>query len=75
VINNTLPILNSDGSVNTSNVNNLLKLWSDNSIIISKFAAIRLIYNNLPNIPYNTAVGYADLYIQEVNVKSSKYDR
>lgn len=55
-----LPIINDNGEVVATNLNNL-KVWFEKSNFISKFIVVRLIINNNNN---------EDVFIHQVNVKS-----
>lgn len=59
-INGNLPVINENGDIISSNINNS-KNWFDKSIFISKFIVVRLIMNNTTN---NT------VHIHKINVKS-----
>ena len=59
-INENLPVINDNGDVITSNINNS-KNWFDKSIFISKFIVVRLIMNNTSN---------TNVHIHKINVKS-----
>ena len=66
VIDNTSAILDDNNQPVNNNVNKFLKKWYDNSLFISNFIVLRLIYDNA-----NTN----DLYITDVKVNFSKSDR
>jgi len=46
VVDRNLPIINKNGTINTSNLNSAIQ-WYSKSKFISKFIAVRLVYNNI----------------------------